>query len=73
MRENISKFWETHPERIPEFIEEFRDTLSETSQSSRLLYDIATYNRDIKSKKVKYLEDILEAVDKWEQRLHLDI
>jgi pyrimidine operon attenuation protein/uracil phosphoribosyltransferase len=73
LRENLSKFWETHPERIPEFIEEFRDTLAETSQSSRLLYDIATYNRDIKSKKVKYLDDILEMIDEWEQRLHLDV
>ncbi len=73
LRENVSKFWETHPERVPEFIDEFRDTLSETSQSSRLLYDIATYNRDIRSKKVKYLEDILETIDNWEQRLHLDI
>ena len=73
LRENISKFWETHPERIPEFIEDFRDTLSETSQSSRLLYDIATYNRDIKSKKINYLEEILETIDKWEQRLHIDV
>ncbi|MFX0086496.1 MAG: hypothetical protein ACFFAU_12570 [Candidatus Hodarchaeota archaeon] len=73
LRENVSKFWETHPERVPEFIDDFRDTLSETSQSSRLLYDIATYNRDIKSKKVKYLEDVLETIDNWEQRLHLDI
>ena len=72
LRENIAKFWDNHPERVPEFIEEFRDALSETSQSSRLLYDIATYNRDIRNKKVKYLEDVLETIDEWEQRLHLD-
>ncbi|NHJ00993.1 MAG: hypothetical protein EAX86_02575 [Candidatus Heimdallarchaeota archaeon] len=72
LRENISRFWEKSPERIPEFIEEFRDALSETSQSSRLLYDVATYNREIKIKKVKYLEDILEKIDEWEQRLYLD-
>lgn len=73
LRENIAKFWESHPERIPEFIEDFRDTLAETSQSSRLLYDIATYNRDIKSKKVKYMDEILETIDQWEQRLHIDV
>lgn len=73
LRENIAKFWEAHPERVPEFIEEFRDTLSETSQSSRLLYDIAAFNREIKNKKVKYLVEILESIDEWEHRLHLDV
>ncbi|PWI47516.1 hypothetical protein CEE45_11340 [Candidatus Heimdallarchaeota archaeon B3_Heim] len=72
LRENIARFWEKSPERIPEFIEQFRDVLSETSQSSRLLYDIASYNRKIQTGKVKYSEDILEIVDEWEQRLYLD-
>ncbi len=72
LRENLARFWEKSPERIPEFIEQFRDVLSETSQSSRLLYDIASYNRKIQTGKVKYLEDILETVDEWEQRLYLD-
>ncbi len=71
LRENISRFWEQSPDRIPEFIDEFRDVLSETSQSSRLLYDIAAYNRKIQKQKVKYLEDILDTVDEWEQRLYL--
>ena len=71
LRENISRFWDQFPDRIPEFIDQFRDVLSETSQSSRLLYDIAAYNRKIQQKKVKYLEDILETVDEWEQRLYL--
>jgi len=71
LRENVSNFWEKSPERIPEFIDQFRDALSETSQSSRLLYDIASYNRDLRAKKVKYLEDIHEAIDEWEQRLFL--
>lgn len=71
LRENISNFWEKSPERIPEFIDQFRDALSETSQSSRLLYDIASFNRDVRAKKVKYLEDIHEAIDEWEQRLYL--
>ncbi|MHA1947236.1 MAG: hypothetical protein ACXAC6_10865 [Candidatus Hodarchaeales archaeon] len=71
LRENISRFWEQSPDRIPEFINEFRDVLSETSQSSRLLYDIAAYNRKVQKHKVKYLEDILETVDEWEQRLYL--
>ncbi|MFW9903699.1 MAG: hypothetical protein ACFFFH_05160 [Candidatus Thorarchaeota archaeon] len=71
LRENISNFWEKSPERIPEFIDQFRDALSETSQSSRLLYDIASFNRDVRAKKVKYLEDIHEAIDEWEQRLFL--
>lgn len=71
LRENVSNFWEKSPERIPEFIDQFRDALSETSQSSRLLYDIATFNREIRSKKVKYLEDVNEAIDEWEQRLFL--
>ena len=71
LRENISRLWDKSPERIPELIEEFRDLLSETSQSSRLLYDIASYNRDIRGKKVKYLEDVLETVDDWENRLYL--
>ncbi len=72
LRENLARFWDKSPERIPEFIEQFRDVLSETSQSSRLLYDIASYNRKIQMGKVKYLEDILEIVDEWEQRLYLD-
>lgn len=71
LRENISRYWDQTPERIPEIIEEFRDVLSETSQSSRLLYDIASYNREIKGKKVKYLEDVLATIDEWEQRLYL--
>ncbi len=71
LRENISRFWEQSPDRIPEFIDQFRDVLSETSQSSRLLYDIAAYNRKIQNKEVKYLEDILDTVDEWEQRLYL--
>ena len=72
LRENLVRFWDKSPERIPEFVEQFRDVLSETSQSSRLLYDIASYNRKIQNGKVKYLEDILEIVDEWEQRLYLD-
>ena len=72
LRENLVCFWDKSPERIPEFVEQFRDVLSETSQSSRLLYDIASYNRKIQNGKVKYLEDILEIVDEWEQRLYLD-
>ncbi|UCE12866.1 MAG: hypothetical protein JSV04_11820 [Candidatus Heimdallarchaeota archaeon] len=71
LRENVANFWEKSPERIPDFIDQFRDALSETSQSSRLLYDIASFNREIRSKKVKYLEDIHEAIDEWEQRLFL--
>ncbi|MFX0014834.1 MAG: hypothetical protein ACFFB2_00465 [Promethearchaeota archaeon] len=71
LRENISNFWEKSPERIPDFIDQFRDALAETSQSSRLLYDIASFNRDVRAKKVKYLEDIHEAIDEWEQRLFL--
>ncbi|MHA1975530.1 MAG: hypothetical protein ACW98F_09915 [Candidatus Hodarchaeales archaeon] len=72
LRENLARFWDKSPERIPEFIEQFRDVLSETSQSSRLLYDVAAYNRKIQTGNVKYLEDILEIVDEWEQRLYLD-
>ncbi|UCG01660.1 MAG: hypothetical protein JSW11_18870 [Candidatus Heimdallarchaeota archaeon] len=71
LRENVSNFWEKSPERIPEFIDQFRDALSETSQSSRLLYDIASFNREVRAKKVKYLENIHEAIDEWEQRLFL--
>ena len=71
LRENVSNFWEKSPERIPDFIDQFRDALSETSQSSRLLYDIASYNRDLRAKRVKYLEDILETIEEWEQRLFL--
>ena len=71
LRENLSNFWEKSPERIPEFIDQFRDALSETSQSSRLLYDIASFNREVRAKKVKYLENIHEAIDEWEQRLFL--
>ena len=71
LRENVSNFWEKSPERIPEFIDQFRDALSETSQSSRLLYDIASFNRDVRANKVKYLEDLHEAIDEWEQRLFL--
>ena len=71
LRENVSKFWEQSPDRIPEFIDQFRDILSETSQSSRLLYDIAAYNRKIQKHKVKYLEDIIDTIDEWEQRLYL--
>ena len=71
LRENISRLWDKNPERVPEIIEEFRDELSETSQSSRLLYDIASFNRDIKGQKIRYLEDVLEKIDEWEQRLYL--
>lgn len=71
LRENISRFWEKSPDRIPEFIDQFRDVLSETSQSSRLLYDISAYNRKIQKHEVKYLEDILEMIEEWEQRLYL--
>ncbi len=71
LRENVSNFWEKSPERIPEFIDQFRDALSETSQSSRLLYDIASFNREVRAKKMKYLENIHEAIDEWEQRLFL--
>jgi len=71
LRENISRFWEKSPDRIPEFIDQFRDVLSETSQSSRLLYDISAYNRKIQKHEVKYLEDILEMIKEWEQRLYL--
>jgi len=72
LRESVVNFWEKNPERIPDIIDQFRDALSETSQSSRLLYDITSYNRKIKTKKVKYLEDILEEIDSWESRLYLD-
>jgi hypothetical protein len=71
LRENVSRFWEKSPDRIPEFIDQFRDVLSETSQSSRLLYDITAYNREIQNRKIKYLEDIIEKIDEWEQRLYL--
>ena len=71
LRENVSNFWEKSPERIPDFIEQFRDALSETSQSSRLLYDIAAFSREVRSNKVKYLEKIEEAIDEWENRLFL--
>ena len=71
LRENVSRFWEQSPDRIPEFINEFRDVLSETSQSSRLLYDIAAYNRKIQKHEIKYLEDVLEMITEWEQRLYL--
>jgi hypothetical protein len=72
LRENLARFWDKSPERIPEFIEQFRDALSETGQSSRLLYDITLCKREIQSGKIKYLEDMLEIVDEWEQRLYLD-
>lgn len=72
LRDNVSNFWEKAPERIPDFIEAFRDALSETSQSSRLLYDIASFNRDVRSKKIKYLLEVTNEIDSWEQRLHLD-
>jgi hypothetical protein len=71
LRENVSNFWEKSPERIPEFIEQFRDALAETSQSSRLLYDIAAFSREVRANKVKYLEKIHEAIDEWENRLFL--
>lgn len=72
LRENISNFWEKSPDRIPDFIDQFRDALAETSQSSRLLYDIAKYNREIRSKKIKYMEDVMNEIDTWEKRLFLD-
>ncbi|WP_455139649.1 hypothetical protein [Candidatus Hodarchaeum mangrovi] len=72
LRENITNFWDKNPERVPDLIDEFRDALSETSQSSRLLYDVMSYSRDIRSKKIKYLEDVLEEIDAWEKRLFLD-
>lgn len=72
LRENIVNFWDKAPERIPEFIEQFRDDLAETSQSSRLLYDIATLSRNLRGEKVKFLENVLTEIDSWEHRLHLD-
>lgn len=72
LRENIVNFWDKTPERVPEFIETFRDALSETSQSSRLLYDIAKFNRELRSRKITHLEDITNAIDSWEQRLYLN-
>jgi len=71
LREHISRFWESSPDRIPEFIDQFRDVLAETSQSSRLLYDIAAYNRKLQKNQIKYLEDILNTINEWEQRLYL--
>jgi gas vesicle protein len=72
LRENIANFWKRAPERIPDFIDQFRDNLAETSQSSRLLYDIAQFNRKIRSKEIKHLEDVMWEIDSWEKRLHLD-
>ena len=72
LRDNIASFWEKAPGRIPDFIDQFRDALSETSQSSRLLYDIASFNRELRAKRVNYLEDVMEAIDGWEKRLYLD-
>ncbi|MFX0182535.1 MAG: hypothetical protein ACFE95_05555 [Candidatus Hodarchaeota archaeon] len=72
LRENIVNFWDKTPERIPEFIDSFRDALSETSQSSRLLYDIAKFNRELRSRKIMHLEDVTNAIDSWEQRLYLN-
>jgi hypothetical protein len=71
LRDSVTSMWNQSQERVPDLIDEFREVLSETSQSSRLLYDIASYNRDIKSGKIKYLEDLLEKIDEWEERLYL--
>lgn len=71
LRDSVASMWNQSQERVPDLIDEFREVLSETSQSSRLLYDIASYNRDIKSGKIKYLEDLLEKIDEWEERLYL--
>jgi hypothetical protein len=71
LRENISSAWDITPEKIPEFIERFRDNLSETSQSSRLLYDISKFGRDLRKTKMKYLEDVIQEIDEWEKRLQL--
>ncbi|MHA1940282.1 MAG: hypothetical protein ACXACP_06860 [Candidatus Hodarchaeales archaeon] len=71
LRDSITSFWNQSRERIPDLIDEFRDVLSETSQSSRLLYDIASYNREVRSGKIKYLEDLLEKIGEWEKRLYL--
>lgn len=72
LRENIINAWDKTPERIPELVERFRDDLSETSQSSRLLYDIAKFSRDLRAKKMNYIEDVIQEIDKWEKRLHLN-
>ena len=72
LRESIAKFWDINPERVPETIDEFRDALAETSQSSRLLYDVMSFSRNIRAKKIRYLEDVLEEIDSWEKRLYLD-
>lgn len=72
LREKINSAWDITPEQIPEFVERFRDDLSETSQSSRLLYDISKFSRDLRAKKMKYLEDVIQEIDEWEKRLHLN-
>ena len=71
LRDSVNSMWNQSQERVPDLIDEFREVLSETSQSSRLLYDIASYNREIKSGKIRYLEDVLEKIDEWEERLYL--
>jgi hypothetical protein len=71
LREIITKFWEESPEKIPDLINRFRDEISETSGSSRLLYDISKFGRELRGNKIKYLEDIISEIDSWEQRLHL--
>ena len=71
LKDSVNSMWNQSQERVPDLIDEFREVLSETSQSSRLLYDIASYNREIKSGKIRYLEDVLEKIDEWEERLYL--
>ncbi|MFW9778665.1 MAG: hypothetical protein ACFFE8_07395 [Candidatus Heimdallarchaeota archaeon] len=74
LRETISRIWEERlekPESIPNLIETFRDDLADTIQSSKLLYDISKFSRELRSGKIKYLEEVLDEIDSWEQRLNL--
>ena len=74
LRETIVRLWDERtekPEEIPDLIEEFRESLSETIQSSRLLYDIAKFNRDLRVGKIGLLEMLLDEVNSWEERLKL--
>ncbi|MFW9856863.1 MAG: hypothetical protein ACFFFG_17575 [Candidatus Thorarchaeota archaeon] len=74
LRETISRLWEERlekPESIPNLIEAFRDDLADTIQSSKLLYDISKFCRELRSENIKYLEEVLDEIDSWEQRLNL--
>jgi hypothetical protein len=74
LRETISRLWEERlekPQSIPDLIEAFRDNLSETIQSSKVLYDISKFGRELRSEKIKYLEEVMDEIDSWEQRLNL--